>query len=42
MARPPVDKRLQNIEQGIADIEDMLCKIICSQQDDVAAKDGNK
>jgi hypothetical protein len=38
MVRPKVDSRLQNIEQGIKNIQEKLCKIHpCeTKQDDVA------
>jgi len=36
MARPKVDKRLQNIEAGITGIMDKLCEISpCEKEDDV-------
>ena len=40
MARPRVEKRLQNIEQGIDDIKEKLCKIdpCPPENEDVAAE----
>jgi len=35
MARPKVDKRLQNIEDGIIEIKDKLCEIHpCEKEED--------
>jgi len=39
MARPKVDSRLQNIEQGIENIKEILCKHLkCEPEEDVAAE----
>lgn len=36
MARPKVDKRLQNLEQDISEIKEILCSIKPCSEDDVA------
>lgn len=39
MARPKVDKRLQNIEDGIENIKEILCKNMnCEPEEDVVAE----
>jgi len=43
MARPKVDKRLQNIEDGIENIKEILCKNMnCEPEEDVAVETGEK
>lgn len=39
MARPPVDKRLQKLEQGMSEIKDMLCSLKPYKEDDDVAKE---
>lgn len=43
MVRPKVDSRLQNIEQGIENIIEILCKNLnCAPKEDVAAETGEE